>query len=168
MVVAQLAQWLLLTSVDNGSNSAISKFYQEHLFSVHCTAKTKVNKKELGHGPILTTRLPHRSDVDISEGFKNGPFRPLFFFIFVFSIQSTVNKCSINFANDWIRTADLWYRKRPLYQLSHTTTALRYLRVTHLILIKFRMTCPTYLPRYPTNVLPIYLGTLPMSHLFLP
>ena len=26
---------------------------------------------------------------------------------------------NINFANDWSRTADLWYRKRPLYQLSH-------------------------------------------------
>ena len=24
-----------------------------------------------------------------------------------------------NFADDWIRTADLWYRKRLLYQLSH-------------------------------------------------
>ena len=55
--------------------------------------------------------------------FKNGPFQASFFFIFVFSIQLTVNKCSINFADDWSRTADLWYRKRPLYQLSHTTTA---------------------------------------------
>ena len=26
---------------------------------------------------------------------------------------------NINFANDWIRTADLWCRKQPLYQLSH-------------------------------------------------
>ena len=26
---------------------------------------------------------------------------------------------NINFADDWIRTADLWNRKRPLYQLSH-------------------------------------------------
>ena len=43
----------------------------------------------------------------------------IFFFIFVFSIQLTVNKCSINFANDWIWTADLWRWKRPLYQLSH-------------------------------------------------
>ena len=25
----------------------------------------------------------------------------------------------INFAENWIRTVDLWYRKRPLYQLSH-------------------------------------------------
>ena len=25
------------------------------------------------------------------------------------------------FADDWIRTADLWRRKRPLYQLRHTT-----------------------------------------------
>ena len=26
---------------------------------------------------------------------------------------------SVNFANDWSQTADLWYQKRPLYQLSH-------------------------------------------------
>ena len=25
----------------------------------------------------------------------------------------------INFANDWIRTLDLYYQKQPLYQLSH-------------------------------------------------
>ena len=43
----------------------------------------------------------------------------LFLFIFVFSIQLKINKCSINFADDWSRTADLWYQKRPLYQLSH-------------------------------------------------
>ena len=48
----------------------------------------------------------------------------LFFLYFrLFNTQLTVNKCSINFANDWIRTAGLWYRKRPLFQLSHTTTA---------------------------------------------
>ena len=27
------------------------------------------------------------------------------------------------FANDWIQTADLWYWKQLLYQLSHTTTS---------------------------------------------
>ena len=43
----------------------------------------------------------------------------LFIFIFVFSIQLTVYNCSINFADDWIWTADLWYWKRPLCQLSH-------------------------------------------------
>ena len=54
---------------------------------------------------------------------KMGHSRPLFFFIFhLFNTQLTVyNNCSIliNFADDWIRTADLWYWKRPLYQLSH-------------------------------------------------
>ena len=41
----------------------------------------------------------------------------LFFFIFVFSTVI----CSIqNFVDDWISTADLWYRKRPLCQLSHS------------------------------------------------
>ena len=51
----------------------------------------------------------------------NGPFLASFSFIFVFSIQLTVNKCSIYkfLHDDWIRTADLWYRKRPLYQLRH-------------------------------------------------
>ena len=43
----------------------------------------------------------------------------IFFFIFVFSIQLTAYNCSINFADDWIRTTDLWYQKQPLYQLSH-------------------------------------------------
>ena len=47
---------------------------------------------------------------------KLGLSRPLFFFIFVFSIQLIVH---INFADDWIRTADLWFRKRLLYQLRH-------------------------------------------------
>ena len=32
------------------------------------------------------------------------------------------------FANDWIRTADLWYQKRPLYQLSHNHCPL-YVRI---------------------------------------
>ena len=40
----------------------------------------------------------------------------LFFFIFVFSIQLIVH---VNFAFDWIRTADPWCWKRPLYQLHH-------------------------------------------------
>ena len=26
---------------------------------------------------------------------------------------------NINFANDWIRMTDLWYRKQPLYQMSY-------------------------------------------------
>ena len=53
---------------------------------------------------------------------KNGPPTASFCFIFVFSIQLTVNKQMFNifiFADDWIRTADLWNWKRPLYQLSH-------------------------------------------------
>ena len=51
---------------------------------------------------------------------KEGHSRPLFIY-FVFSIQLIINKqmFNINFANDWSWTADLWYRKQPLYQLSH-------------------------------------------------
>ena len=50
--------------------------------------------------------------------FLNGPF-PASFFYFRFSSQLTAHKCSMQkFADDWIRTADLWCWKRPLYQLS--------------------------------------------------
>ena len=38
------------------------------------------------------------------------------------SFQSTIDSqtmFNVNFADDWIRTTDLWCWKRPLYQLSH-------------------------------------------------
>ena len=47
---------------------------------------------------------------------KIGPFPATFFIIFVFSIQLIVH---INFADDWIWTADLRCWKWPLYQLRH-------------------------------------------------
>ena len=55
-----------------------------------------------------------------------GHSRPPTLYLRLFNTQLTVNKYSIkiNFCNDWIRTEDLWHRKRPLYQLSHTTIAL--------------------------------------------
>ena len=49
---------------------------------------------------------------------KLGHFRPLFA-IFTSFQQLTVNMFIINLANEWIRTAELWYWKRPLCQLSH-------------------------------------------------
>ena len=48
--------------------------------------------------------------------FKIGPFPASFSFIFVFSIQY---KSTYKFCDDWIRTADLWCQKQPLYQLRH-------------------------------------------------
>ena len=51
-----------------------------------------------------------------------GHSQPLFLYFRLFNTQLRVNKCSMYsnfFADDWIRTVDLWYWKRPLYQLSH-------------------------------------------------
>ena len=59
--------------------------------------------------------------------FNMGHSRPLFLYFRLFNTQLTVNKCSINFADDWIQTADLWYWKRPLYQLSHNHCPKQYL-----------------------------------------
>ena len=49
---------------------------------------------------------------------KKGPFPASFSFIFVFSIQLTVN-VQYFFADDWIRTSDLLNWKRQLCQLRH-------------------------------------------------
>ena len=49
---------------------------------------------------------------------------------------------NIFFADDWILTADLWIRKRPLYQLSHNhcprcVTIFKQVLIRHLNLIIF-------------------------------
>ena len=45
---------------------------------------------------------------------------PAFFIYFVFSIQLVLQLIVNNITDDWIRTTDFWYRKRPLYQLHNT------------------------------------------------
>ena len=61
----------------------------------------------------------------------------------------TVYKCSINFADDWI----LWYRKRPLYQLSHNHLLLYCIVTYHWLADNFDFheslssKVPTYLGR---------------------
>ena len=49
---------------------------------------------------------------------ENWAIPGLFFFIFVFSIQFWTKLIVNNIADGCIQTADLWYWKRPLYQLS--------------------------------------------------
>ena len=47
-----------------------------------------------------------------------GNSKPLFLNFRLFKTVDSKQMFNINFADDWIRSADLWYRKRPLYQLS--------------------------------------------------
>ena len=51
--------------------------------------------------------------------FKKWAIPGLIFLYFRLFNTVDSNKCSINFADDWIRTADLCFQKLPLYQLSH-------------------------------------------------
>ena len=48
-----------------------------------------------------------------------GRSRPFFLDFRLFYKQFRANIGSIKFANDWIRTADLWFWKQPLCQLNH-------------------------------------------------
>ena len=50
---------------------------------------------------------------------KVGHSRPLFIYFCLFNTVDNKQIFNINFANDLIQTSDLWYWKRPLYQLSH-------------------------------------------------
>ena len=50
---------------------------------------------------------------------KIQPFPASFFFMFVLSTEFFNTAVSKNIADDWIRTADLWYRKQRLYLLRH-------------------------------------------------
>ena len=52
---------------------------------------------------------------------KMGHSRPLFLYLRLFNTVESKQMFILNFADDWIRTEDLWYFKCPLYQLSHTT-----------------------------------------------
>ena len=72
------------------------------------------------HNQSNTTLHDHGSCLFVWSSclvFINGPFPASFFFIFVFSIQLTINVW-FKYADDWIRTEDLYCWKRPLYQLS--------------------------------------------------
>ena len=51
---------------------------------------------------------------------KNGPFAAsLLLYFRIFNTVDSNQSSLYFFADDWIRTADLWYWKRPLYQLCH-------------------------------------------------
>ena len=50
---------------------------------------------------------------------KKMAIRGLLFFILIFSIHLTENNVNYKFADDGIRTADLWCGKQQLCQLSH-------------------------------------------------
>ena len=48
VVVAQLVEQLLLISEVCGSNPVIGKIYIEHLFTINCIKKMKINQKRPG------------------------------------------------------------------------------------------------------------------------
>ena len=50
---------------------------------------------------------------------KMGHSRPLFLYVHLFNTVDSKQMFTINFADDWTRTVDLWYCKLLLYQLGH-------------------------------------------------
>ena len=74
------------------------------------------NPKSVRHRHLESCWHGHRLKTFFLK--KVGHFRPL---LISFRLFNTVDIKLVNkqFANDWSLTADLWYRKRPHYQLSH-------------------------------------------------
>ena len=65
--------------------------------------------------------------------FWGGHFRSLFLYFRLFNtVYSEKNKCPLQkVADEWIRTADIWCRKWPLYQLSHNHCPCKELFMLH-------------------------------------
>ena len=78
--------------------------------------------------------------------FQNGPFPASFFFIFVFSTVNSKYVKFKNLADDWIQTADLWYWKQPLCQLSHNHCPYPIYRERWYSLLGYSMICVVALP----------------------
>ena len=72
----------------------------------------------IGHGmAVFSTEQSQRRDLFFE---KKWAISGLFFLYFLlFNTVDRKQMFNINFADDWIRIADLWFCKQPLYQMSH-------------------------------------------------
>ena len=71
-------------------------------------------------GTVKPMSLTPITPLTLSVTLKNGPFPASFFLYFrLFNIVDRKQMFNLIFADGWIRTVDLWYRKQLLYQLSH-------------------------------------------------
>ena len=71
---------------------------------------------------LATTDADDGIKIEKLLGFLKGPFPATFFFNFL--LFDTVESQQIFYIKVWIQTADLWSRKRLLYQLSHNQRPL--------------------------------------------
>ena len=87
-----------------------------HILNHHLLTNVRVNLMDLHTGQQHTGIAHTRKYPGPMEGpyLFNGQFPAHFLYFCLFN--TAVN---INFAADWIRTADLCCQKRPLYQLCH-------------------------------------------------
>ena len=67
---------------------------------------------------LTTTKCVSSEQQNVNVFLKMGHSRHLFLYFDLFNSWHCL--CSLKiFADDWIRTSDLWVRKQPLCQLSH-------------------------------------------------
>ena len=69
-----------------------------------------------------------------------GYTRPLFLYFRLFNTVDRIQMFDIKvFADDWNRTADLWYWKLPLYRLSNKHCPDRILLITYLTIYNYKV-----------------------------
>ena len=96
----------------NAFKSVLPDFNKSRFGQKYWTRDSFFSKKNLQNFEAIILRW-----ISNCHSFLKGANAGLFFYIFVFSIKLTVN-VQYKFLC-LIRTADLWSRKQPLYQLSH-------------------------------------------------
>ena len=120
-VVKPVFHWRMCRSPGNTLAHSMAPSWVRRCPSTPCSSGWRGRSRRTTSGTCRCGRCLKKAFISkwLTYSFlKNGPFPASFSFIFVFSLQLTVNVKYINFADDWIQTSDLWSRKRPLYQLS--------------------------------------------------
>ena len=110
--------------------------------------------KNFQKSPNLVTLLPTRESSHIFFLFCSFFFKKtlgLLWALFLYFYCSIHLKVDINFAHDWNWTADLWCRKRPIYQLRHNHFLIFllfcrfFVHLTYLYVWQNQADCFTYL-----------------------
>ena len=100
----------------SGCSSPYSK--ELHSLTILELALVQLLMREL----LLVLHADGRAELEldgVQNIFLNGPFLASFSLFSSFQYTVDSKQIYVIFADDWIRTADLWYHKWPLYQLTH-------------------------------------------------
>ena len=97
----------------------IFTFWSPKQEKIYCPiSSVQISPNDVTSKIVMKIVTTNKSEINKLETFLKS--RPLFLYFRLFNTVGDSKKMfNVNFAEVWIRTADLWCRKLPLYQLRH-------------------------------------------------